>query len=118
MDPPDGDVPAPASLNTITVTSRTGFSPNSVYTVTFNGGTSGTFSAVNTSGEPVGSGTFIYEPQGTQAHLRMTYPDFDNDYDDMTLIFTEAAGSGQPNNFTGTQVVSGDLHQFSGTFTY
>lgn len=117
---PDPGIPAPASLSSITVTTGPGggIGAGTVYTVNFSGGTSGTFTSVNASGDPMGSGNFVYTPSGNQATLTMTYPDFGNDRDDMTLLFTKAAGSGQPNQYTGTQIVTGTQYPFNGTFTY
>ena len=113
-----GTVPAPATLSSIRVTTATGgIAANSVYTVTLSGGTSGTFTASNTAGESMGSGTYVYTPNGNQANLRLTYPDFGNDYDDMNLIFTTPPG-GQPNQYTGTQTVSGTAYAMTGTFSY
>ena len=109
---PDG-VPAPATLNSMTVTAN-----GAVYTITFSGGTSGTFTAVNPEGNSMGSGNYVYTPSGNNANLRLTYPEAGDEYDDMNLAFTQAAGSGQPNNFTGTQKIGGTVSPFSGTFTY
>jgi len=114
-----GTVQAPATLSAITVTTGpTAVSPNTVYTVNMSGGSSGTFSAVNPEGNSMGSGTFTYTPSGTQANLRLVYPEANNEYDDMTLIFTQQSGSGQPNAFTGTQLIGGVVSPFNGTFTY
>ena len=113
-DPGPGDVQAPATLNSITVNSSSG----GIYTVNFSGGASGTFTAVNPEGNSMGSGNYVYTPSGTGANLRLTYPDAGDEYDDMNLVFTEEAGSGQPNNFTGTQKIGGTVSAFSGTFTY
>lgn len=109
-----GTVPAPATLSSINV--RT--SENVVYTITFTGGTSGTFSAVNPQSTPMGSGTFVYTPSGNNANLRLTYSSEGEEYDDMNLSFTQQAGSGQPNPFTGTQKIGATVSSFSGTFTY
>lgn len=115
-----GALPAPALLSLITVTTGPGggIGAGTVYTVTFTGGTSGTFSSVNQHGDSMGSGNYVYTPNANDATLTMTYPDYNNDRDDMILVFTQQAGSGQPNPFTGTQVVSGDTYPFIGTFTY
>ena len=114
-----GTVQSPAQLSTITVTTGpTANSPNTVYTVTFNGGATGTFNAVNPEGNPMGGGTYTYTRNGTEANLRLVYPEANNEYDDMTLIFTQQPGSNQPNSFTGTQLVGGTVYPFSGTFTY
>jgi hypothetical protein len=113
-----GTVPAPATLGFIHVTTaQSGIGSNSIYNVTFNGGTSGTFQATNVEGNSTGSGTFEYTPQGNQAHLRMNYDQPAGDFDDMTLIFTTAPGGGA-NQFTGTQKVTGTDYAFTGTFTY
>jgi len=113
---PVGTLPAPQSLSQIQVTTGTGgIGAGTVYTVTLNPG--GTFSAVNTQGDDMGSGTYQYTPSGNQANLRLTYPAFDNDYDDMTLYFTSPQGSGA-NQYTGTQRVSGTVYNMTGTFTY
>lgn len=113
-----GTVPAPATLSQITVTTvESGIGPNSVYTVTFSGGTSGTFTARNTEGNVVGTGNFNYQPNGTTAHLNMTYNEIPGDFDDMTLIFTTQPGGGA-SQFTGTQRVGGHDYNFTGTFTY
>lgn len=113
-----GTVPAPATLQQITVTTaQSGIGSNSVYTVTFDGGASGNFTARNTEGNVTGTGTYSYTPQGNQAHLRMDYANLGGDYDDMTLVFTTAAGGGA-NQFSGTQQVGGTQYPFTGTFTY
>jgi len=113
---PVGTLPAPNSLNSITVTTGTGgIAPGTVYTVTLN--SNGTFNAINASGDPMGSGTYQYTPSGNQANLRLTYPDFGTDNDNMTLFFTSPQGSGA-NQYTGTQVVSGTSYNMTGTFTY
>jgi hypothetical protein len=114
-----GTVPAPATLTSITVRTEEGaIGANAVYTVTLNGGASGTFNAVNTGGEDMGSGTFTYTPSGNQANLRLVYPAFDNDYDDMTLFFTQQPGSGLPNPYTGSQKAGPEVKTMKGTFTY
>jgi hypothetical protein len=113
-----GTVPAPATLGFIHVTTiQSGIGPNSVYNVTFNGTTSGTFQATNVEGSSTGTGTFEYTPQGNQAHLHMTYDQPAGDFDDMTLIFTTSPGGG-PSQFSGTQKVTGVDYTFTGTFTY
>jgi hypothetical protein len=94
-----------------------GIGENTVYTVTFSGGTSGTFNAVNSSGDPMGNGNFTYAPSGTTAQLRMDYANFPGDHDDMTLIFTTQPGGGA-SQYTGTQVVGGTTYPFNGTFIY
>jgi len=116
--PGTGTVPAPATLQSITVTTaQSGIGPNSVYTVTFSGGQSGSFTARNTDNNVTGTGSYNYTPNGTQAHLHMNYNEFAGDFDDMTLIFTTQAGGGV-NQFTGTQRVGGSDYTFTGTFTY
>jgi len=94
-----------------------GIGENTVYTVTFIGGASGTFTSSNTSGDTMGQGTFTYTPSGTTARLRMDYTDFPGDFDDMTLHFQNPPGGGV-NQYTGTQVVGGTTYPFNGTFTY
>jgi hypothetical protein len=113
---PVGTLPAPQSLSQIVVTTGTGgIGAGTVYTVTLN--PNGTFSAVNNQGDSMGSGTYQYTPAGNQANLRLTYPDFGSDNDNMTLFFTSPAGGGA-NQYTGTQVVSGTSYNMTGTFTY
>jgi len=113
-----GTVPAPATLQSITVTTaQSGIGPGSVYTVTFSGGTTGTFTARNTDNNVTGTGNYTYTPQGNQAHLRMDYSEFAGDFDDMTLIFTTPPGGGA-NQFAGNQKVGGTDYTFTGTFTY
>jgi len=115
---PVGTVPAPATLSSITVTTGAGgIGTGTVYTVTFSGGQSGTFTAVNSQGDSMGNGTYTYTPNGNQAQLRMDYPEFNNDFDDMTLFFTTGPGGGA-NQYTGTQRVSGTNYPMDGTFTY
>jgi len=113
---PVGTLPAPNSLSSIQVTTGTGgIGPGTVYNVTLN--SNGTFNAVNSQGDSMGSGVYQYTKSGNQANLRLTYPDFGNDYDDMTLYFTSPQGGGA-NQYTGTQVVSGTTYNMTGTFTY
>lgn len=113
-----GTVPAPATLAAIIVRTETGgIGANSVYSVALSGGPTGTFTASNTDGESVGSGTYVYTPSGNIASLRLDYSDASNDYDDMNLIFTQPPG-GQPNPYTGRQSVSGTVYDMTGTFTY
>lgn len=113
---PVGTLPAPNNLSQIQVTTGTGgIGAGTVYTVTLS--SNGTFTAVNTQGDDMGSGTYQYTKSGNQANLRLTYPAFDNDYDDMTLYFTSPQGGGA-NQYTGTQKVSGTVYNMTGTFTY
>lgn len=113
---PVGTLPAPANLNQIVVTTGSGgIGTGTVYTVTLN--SNGTFSAVNAQGDSMGNGTYQYTPNGNQANLRLTYPDFGTDNDNMTLYFTSPPGGGA-NQYTGTQVVSGTTYNMTGTFTY
>jgi hypothetical protein len=49
--------------------------------------------------------------------LRLNYPEFNNDFDDMNLFFTSPAGGGA-NQYTGSQVVNGSTYTMNGTFTY
>ena len=115
-----GTVTPPATLSTITVTTvESGIGANSVYTLTFSGGTSGTFQARNTEGNATGSGTYNYTPNNANktAALRLDYSDFPGDHDDMNLIFTTPPGGGA-NQFNGSQVVGGTQYNFTGTFTY
>jgi hypothetical protein len=117
-----GTIPAPVTVPgqiTFTTGAGGGIGAGTVYTTTFSGGTSGTFTSANQAGDALGSGTFEYTPQGNDAHLRMTYGgQFQGDYDDATLSFSQPAGSGQANTYTGTQSVSGTVYPFNGTFTY
>lgn len=117
-NPDPGTVTAPATLSQATFTTGPGggIGEGTIYTVTFTGGTSGTFSAVNPQGDSMGSGNFTYTPSGNTAHLVMNY-DQNNDSDDITLSFNSAPG-GTGNTYTGTQVVSGTTYPATGTFTY
>ena len=113
-----GTVPAPATLTAIIVRTETGgIGANSVYSVALSGGPTGTFTASNTDGEAVGSGTYVYTPNGNLASLRLNYSTANNDYDDMNLVFTQPPG-GQPNPYTGRQSVDGTIYDMTGTFTY
>lgn len=117
--PPPGTntngVAAPASLSSITVTAN-----GNVTRFDFSGGSSGTFNAFNTEGTSMGSGNFTYTPSGTTANLHLTYPGVGagDEFDDLNMQFTSAAGSGQPNTFTGTQKIGVTTSPYSGTFTY
>jgi hypothetical protein len=113
----DGSVQAPATLQTITIKPVNGIQGGSTVNVTLN---NGTFTASGTEGQDLGSGTYSYTPSGTTAHLRLDYGgNAAGDYDDYNLVFTQQQGSGQPNNFTGTQKVGGDNPAaINGTFTY
>lgn len=87
--------------------------------VTLSGGTSGTFTAVNDQGDSFGLGTYTYTRTGpATAQMRLTYPEFGNDFDDMTLSYKAPPGSTVPSTFTGTQLVSGTMYPYNGTFTY
>lgn len=112
-----GTVNAPATLQTITITPVNGISANTTYTVTLQ---NGQFNAVGTEGQDMGSGTYSYTPSGTTANLRLDYaaPNA-GDFDSYDLVFTQTQGSGQANNFTGTQKVgANDPVAINGTFTY
>lgn len=113
-----GGVPAPAALSRIEVTTDTsGIGLGVHYSVNFSGGVSGTFVATSYTGELFGTGTYTYTVLGSEAHLFMSYPEFQGDFDDMTLKFTTPPGGGE-NQFTGTQKVGGTFYPFTGTFTY
>jgi len=111
----NGTVQAPATLSSITVTAN-----GSVTRFDFSGGTTGTFNAFNTEGNSMGSGNFTYTPSGTTANLHLTYPGVGegDEFDDLNMVFTSAAGSGQPNTFSGTQKIGINTTPYSGTFTY
>ena len=111
----NGTVQAPASLSSITVTAN-----GNVTRFDFSGGTTGTFNAFNTEGNSMGSGNFTYTPSGTGANLHLTYPGVGagDEFDDLNMVFTQPAGSGQPNTFTGTQKIGINTSPYSGTFTY
>jgi hypothetical protein len=112
-----GSVPAPATLQTITITPANGIAANQTFTVTLQ--PSGTFQAVGTQGQDMGSGTYTYQPNGTTANLHLLYGGTSaGDFDDYNLVFTQTQGSGAANNFTGTQRVSGTDSPINGTFTY
>jgi len=107
---------APGSINVVTG-AGTGVGENATYTIVLSGGNSGTFQITNSGSS--GSGTYTYTPNGNDANLRLTYGgQFNGDFDNMTLLFTQPAGSAQPNNFTGNQRVQNVDYPFNGTFTY
>jgi hypothetical protein len=112
-----GTVNAPTTLQAITITPVNGIAANQTYTVNLN---NGTFAAVSPSGGSMGSGTYTYTPSGTTANLHLDYTgdNSNGDYDDYNLVFTQQPGSNQPNNFTGSQKVSGGVQPINGTFTY
>jgi len=111
-----GDVQAPATLSTITITPANGITAGQTFTVTLQGQN---FTAVGAQGQDMGSGTYTYTPSGTTANLRLNYTGASQgDFDDFNLVFTEAQGSNLSNNFTGTQGVSGGTEAISGTFKY
>jgi hypothetical protein len=112
-----GTVNAPATLPSITLTPVNGIAPGQTFTVTLNNG--GTFTTSRVSdGQSMGTGTYQYTPSGTTANLKLMYgaPNA-GDIDDYNLVFTSAQGSGQNNNFSGTQT-SGQPQPVNGTFTY
>ena len=82
----------------------------STYRINLSVGTSGNFTITEGS---VGEGTFIYQPSGNQARLRLDYTGaFAGDFDDMTLFFN-AANSG---THTGTQKVGDQTGTIAGSF--
>jgi hypothetical protein len=118
---PVGTVPAPtlapAAINVVTGNADSGVGAGATYTVVLNGSTSGTFQITNSGSN--GNGTFTYAPDGNQARLILTYGGaYQGDFDDMTLFFTQAHGSIQPNQFIGNQQVNNVGYPFRGTFTY
>jgi hypothetical protein len=111
-----GTVPAPANLQTITITPANGIAANQTFTVNLNGGN---FTAVGAQGQDMGSGTYTYTPSGNTANLHLLYGGTSaGDFDDYNLVFTQQQGSGQLNNFTGTQQVSNGQSPINGTFSY
>lgn len=120
-EPGSGDsFPAPATLSTMRVHSAPGSGIGEMDLVfTFNGGATGTFTAVTSQGDSAGAGTFAYAPSGTSAHLRLDYwGQISGDNDDITLQFKGAPGSTTPSVFNGTQKITSMVFPYSGTFTY
>ena len=114
----NGNVTPPATLNALTVTTAdSGIGSGAVYTVNLD--QTGHFTAIDQGGQQTGSGTFTYTPNNANdtAHLVLNYDAPAGDQDDMNLIFTTQPGGGA-SNFTGSQIVSGANHNFTGTFTY
>ena len=113
----DGTVQAPANLGTITISPTSGIAQNTTFNVTLNGGQ---FTAVGTEGQDLGSGSYTYTPNGTTANLHLLYGGNNaGDFDDYNLVFTQQQGSGQPNNFTGSQKVGASAPEaIAGTFKY
>jgi len=116
-----GTVPAPATapaqINVVTGNADSGVGAGATYTIVTQGGTQGTFQITNSGSN--GTGTYQYTASGTEADLVLNYTgNFNGDIDRMHLIFTQQAGSGAANNYTGTQRVSNVEYPFSGTFTY
>jgi len=102
---------APATLTSITFTTGPGVvDPGTVITTTFTGNQ---FSAVRNDGQPMGSGTFTYAPNGDTAHLVMSYSG-STDADDFTMTFNQ----GNTGSYTGTQTTGTSTVPASGTFTY
>jgi hypothetical protein len=84
----------------------------SSYDINLTGGASGTFTISNGS---VGQGTYIYQPTGNQARLRLDYTgDFAGDFDDMTLFFNSSSSG----THSGTQKVGDQTGPITGSFTY
>jgi len=112
-----GTVPAPANLQTITISPTSGIAQNTTFTVNLNGGQ---FTATGTDNQNLGSGTYTYTPSGNTANLNLQYSgDNAGDFDDYNLVFTQQPGSNQPNNFSGSQKVGTSAPQpIAGTFTY
>jgi hypothetical protein len=117
---PDTGVPAPATPPTLNITTTnidSGIGSGAQYTLVFSGGTTGTFTTVNSG--MTGNGSYTYTVYGSNAHLYLSYgAPFVGDYDNMTLTFKAPQGSGTPNSFSGTQQVGGTIYPFLGIFTY
>ncbi len=116
-DPGPGSVQAPANLSTITISPTSGIAQNTTFNVTLNGGQ---FTAVGTEGQDLGSGSYTYTPNGTTANLHLLYGGNNaGDFDDYNLVFTQQQGSGNANNFTGSQKVGASQPEaIAGTFKY
>jgi hypothetical protein len=109
---------APAKLHFV-VGPGGGIGEGTKINITFAGGSSGTFTAVNEQGDSMGSGTYTYESFGpTTGHLRLNYAEFAPDYDDVTLTYKAPPGSTIPSSFSGTQLISATTYIYNGTFTY
>ncbi|HUS36069.1 MAG TPA: hypothetical protein VM680_12025 [Verrucomicrobiae bacterium] len=109
---------APSKLRFV-VGEGSGIGPGTVINMVLSGGTSGMFTAVDDQGDSMGRGPYTYSVTGpATAQLHLTYPEFNNDYDDVTLSYKAPPGSTVPSTFSGRQVVSGDMYPYNGTFTY
>jgi hypothetical protein len=116
--PPVIDANPPAKMRFI-VGPGSGIGEGTIINIVLSGGTAGVFTAINAQGDSMGNGTYTYTVTGpATAHFRLNYPEFGNDYDDVTLTYKAPPGSETASTFSGTQLVSGTLYPYNGTFTY